>query len=169
MNGRHLFLAAAAIAVFVAVVWLMDPLLLYILGLGPLIWIGLPASLIAGFRLLVGTRPGATRHCDVTVLCIVGEFGCFVALAIPINHFTHQDAVAAAKEYPAQIAPLLEAYRQAHGSYPSSLDQIPTKPVVPRFLRRPHSYRSKDDRYSFSFGGFMGTWYYDSRTRLWHS
>jgi hypothetical protein len=108
----------------------------------------------------------------LTILFLVAAFGCFVGLAIPTNRFIQQRAVAAAKEYPAVVAPMLEAYRKTQGLYPTSLDQLPTKPSVPRLLRRPHSYRSDGLSYSFYFpapGGLMDTWSYDSKTRQWVS
>jgi hypothetical protein len=170
MNRRYWILAAVAI-VFVAVVWLVDPFLLVILGVAPLVWIGLPASLIGVILLLVAIRTGRSRRPALTILSVVAAFGCLVGLAIPTNHFIQQRAVAAAKEYPAQVAPLLEAYRQLHGSYPTSLDYLPTKPSVPRLLRSSYGYQSDGSRYSFCFGqpgGLIDTWNYDSETQTWH-
>ena len=170
MNRRVLILAGVVI-VFAAVVWFVDPLLLFILGVAPLLWIGLPASLIAVVILLAAVRTGRSRRPALTILSVVAAFGCFVGLAIPTNHFIQQRAVTAAKEYPARVAPLLEAYRQAHGSYPTSLNQLPAKPVVPRLLRRSYGYRSDGGRYWFTFpqpGGLIDTWHYDSETQTWH-
>lgn len=170
MNKRYSTLATIVV-VFVAVVWLMDPFLLLILGVGPLLWIGLPASLIASILLVVAMRTGRSRRPALRILSVVAAFGCFVGLAIPTNHFIQQRAVAAAKEYPARVAPLLEAYRQAHGSYPTSLDQLPSKPFVPRLLRTSYGYRSAGSSYSFCFGqpgGLIDTWDYDSETQTWH-
>lgn len=169
MNGRYLVLAAA-IAVFVAEIWFMEPLLLLFLGVASLLWIGLPASLIAGILLLVALHTGRSRRPALTILCVVAAFGCFVGLAIPANKFV-QHAVTAAKEYPARVAPLLEAYRQAHGSYLTSLDQLPIRPIIPRLLRSSYCYRSDGSRYSFTFaqpGGLIDTWDYSSETQTWH-
>jgi hypothetical protein len=173
MKRRYLIVAtvAAALAVFAAVVWFMDPFLLFVFGVGSLVWIGLPASLFAGIRLFVIRGAGRTSSTDMTVLSMVAVFGCFVGVAIPANDFVQECAVDAAKEYPAQVAPLLEAYRQAHGSYPTSLDQLPTRPAVPRLLRSRYGYRSHGSSYSFSFGqpgGLINSWGYDSRTQKWH-
>lgn len=80
--------------------------------------------------------------------------------------------MAEAKAYPAIIEPLLEAYRQTHGSYPTSLDQLPTKPAIPRLLRRPYGYRSDGTSYSFSFlppDFGLDTWDYLSTTKKWHT
>ena len=170
MNGRVLILAAVTTA-FAAIVWLVDPFLLFILGIAPLVWIGLPASLIAVVLLLVAIRTGRSRRPALTILSAVAAFGCLVGLAIPTNRFIQQRAVAAAKEYPARVAPLLEAYRQAHGSYPTSLDQLPAKPSVPRLLRSSYGYRSDGSSYSFCFGqpgGLIDTWDYNSETQSWY-
>lgn len=156
---------------FVAVVCFVDPFLLIILGVAPLVWIGVPASLIAVILLLVSIRTGRSRRPALTILSVVAAFACLVGLAIPTNHFIQQRAVASAKEYPTRVAPLLEAYRQAHGSYPTNLDQIPAKPSVPRLLRSSYGYRSDGRSYSFSFGqpgGLIDTWDYDSETQTWH-
>lgn len=167
MNGRYLILAAVA---FVAVVWFTDPLLLVLFSVGPLIWIGLPTSLIAVGHLLDSIRKGRSRHPALKILTVVAVFGCLVGVAIPTNRFIFGRAVTVAKEYPARVAPLLEAYRQAHGSYPTSLDQLPAKPAVPRLLRRAYGYRSDGSRYSFWFpqpGGLIDRWDYDSETQTW--
>lgn len=170
MNGRYLILAAAA-AAYAAVLWFADPFLLVLFGVGPLLWIGLPASLIAVVLLFSAIRTGHSRRPAIKILSVVAAFGCLAGLAIPANHFLQQRAVADAKEYPLRIAPLLEAYRQAHGSYPVSLDQIPSKPSVPRLLRSSYAYHSDGKSYSFCFGkpgGLIDTWNYDSETQAWH-
>lgn len=170
MIGRYLILAAVA-AAFAAVVCYADPFFLIFLGAAPLIWVGLPASLIAVILLLVSIHTGRSRRPALTILSVVAVFGCLFGLAIPINHFIQERAVAAAKEYSAQVAPLLEAYRQTHGSYPTSLDHLPSKPPVPRLLRSPDGYRSDGSSYSFFFGqpgGLIATWDYYSKTQTWH-
>jgi hypothetical protein len=170
MNARRLILAAIA-AALVAVVWFADPFLLILLGVAPLVWIGLPASLGAVILLLVAIRTGRSRRPALRVLSVVGVFVCLVGLAIPTNHFIQQRAVTAAKAYPARVAHLLEAYRQTHGSYPKSLDQLPSKPSLPRLLRNSYGYRSDGRRYWFCFdqpGGLIDTWNYESETQQWH-
>ena len=177
MNRRHLIRATAAAvagaALFAAVVWFMDPLFLFILGVGTLFKVCLPGLIVAVIFLFSAIRTGRSRRPALTILCAVAAFGCFVGLAIPANRFIQEHAVAAAKEYPVQIAPLLEAYRQAHGSYPTSLDQLPAKPAVPRLLSSSHGYRYRSDGLTYSFwfgqpGGMIDTWYYDSKTKTWH-
>jgi len=163
-------LTAVAVA-FAAVVCLVDRFLLLIIGVTPLVWIGLPASLVAIILLLVAIRTEGSLRPALTILFIVGGFGCFVGLAIPTNHLVQQRAVAEATEYPARVAPLLEAYRQAHGSYPASLNQLPTKPSVPQLLRSSYGNRSDGRSYSFCFeqpNGLIDTWDYDSETQTWH-
>ncbi len=162
---------AAVTSAFAAVVWFVDPFLLIVLGVAPLVWIGVPASLVAGILLLVAIRTGRSRRLALTVLSVVGVFAGLVGLAIPTNHFIQQRAVTVAKAYPTQVADLLEAYRQAHGSYPTSLDQLPNKPSLPRLLRNSYGYRSDGRSYSFCFdqpGGLIDTWNYDSETQQWH-
>ena len=88
------------------------------------------------------------------------------------THFAQKRALAEAKAYPALIEPLLEAYRQKHGTYPTSLDQLSTQPALPQLLRGPHSYRSDGTSYSFSFlppGYGLDAWDYLSITRKWHT
>lgn len=169
--NRWSVIAALIVGAFAAVVWFMDPLLLIVLGVGPLVWIGLPASLVAVVLFLSALRTGRSRRLAVAILSLVAAFGCFVGLAIPSNYFIQRCAVTAAKDYPARVAPFLEAYRQIHGTYPASLDQLPAKPSVPRLLRSSYGYRSDGRHYSFCFsppGGMIDTWNYDSETRTWH-
>jgi len=170
MKGRY-WIAAMAIAVFAAVVWYMDPFLLVILGVEALVWVGLPTALLAALLLLHAICTGRSWRPALIILSAVVGFGCFFGLAVPANYFVQQCAVAAAKEYPVRVAPLLETYRQTHGSYPTSLDQIPTKPTIPRLLRSSYSYRSDGHSYSFCFGqpgGLIDTWTYSSETQTWH-
>lgn len=170
MKRHHWVLATAAVVAFVGIFYFADTFLLEVLGMVALVWIGLPATVVSVFRLLfLADSPQLRRHWR-NVLYGVGAYACLLGLAIPINRYVHEFGVDQAKEYPAQVAPLLEAYRQAHGSYPKSLDQLPSKPPLPRLLRKTHSYRSRGDFYMFSFskpGGMFEGWIYDSRRRAW--
>jgi len=169
MNGRFI-LAGVIVVLFAVAVWFADPFSLILFAVVPLLWIGLPAVLIACFLLLVAIRTGRSRRPALTILSAVGGFACLVGLAIPSNHFVQEWAVSAAKAFPARVAPQLEAYRQAHGAYPTSLDQLPSKPSVPRLMRG-FGYRSDGQSYSFMFpqpGGLIDTWNYDSETQTWH-
>ncbi|QIF00973.1 hypothetical protein [Roseimicrobium sp. ORNL1] len=169
MKRRHWFLLTAAVVAFVVIACFADTMVLEVLGPVALVWIGLPAALVSVFRrLFLNDSPQLRRHWQ-NVLYGVGVCAGLLGLAIPINRYVHELGVDEAKEYPAQVAPLLEAYRKAHGFYPKSLDQLPSKPPVPRLLS-PHSYHSYRDFYRFSFpkpGGMFEGWMYDSRNRTW--
>jgi hypothetical protein len=169
VNGKQLTLGFWA-ALYLGTVWLADPFFIF-LAFVPLVWVGLPVAIIATVMLVVGIRTGRSRRPALIMLGGVASLAMLTGLAWPLNHFAQQRAVTAAKAYPERVAPLLEAYRQAHGSYPDSLDQLPAKPTVPRLLRRSYGYRSESTSYSFSFpqpGGMIDTWEYDSTTKQWH-
>lgn len=170
MKPRHWVLAASSVAAFVAIVCIADTIVLEFLCVAALVWIGLPAVVVGVFRLIFrADSPQLRRHWK-NVLYGVAAYACLVGLAIPVNRYVHEFGVGEAKDYPAQVAPLLEAYRKAHGVYPKSLDQLPSKPAPPRLLRDPRSYHSYGDFYTFSFskpGGMFEGWVYDSRMRRW--
>ena len=169
MKKRFCF-AAVVVALFAAVVWFMDPFSLVIFGLAPLVWIGLPASLVAVILLLVAVHTGRSRRIPINILLSVLGFACFVGFAIPANNFIQERAVADAKAYPARVAPSLEAYKKTHGVYPSNLDQLSSKTLLPRLMRH-FGYQSDGQSYSFMFpqpGGLIDVWIYDSKTSEWH-
>ncbi len=162
---------APVIACFTATVWFMDPFLRSVLVFGGIVWLAGPCLAIGVALLLAAAIAG--RPCRgrlILVLSVV--FVCALGVtASPIIGVLQARAVLAAKEYPAQVAPLLDAYRQAHGAYPMDLDKLPQKPRVPRLLRGPNRYRSDGQHYSFWFpkpGGLIDTWHYDSETHSWH-
>lgn len=173
MNKRFWIPVAAIVvlAVLLAAVWFVDPFVMMILGMSSLVLVGAPGAL-AGVVMLMGARTQKRPlRPALTLLLSVAAYGAAVGLAIPANKFVHENAVLAAKAYPEQIAPLLEDYRKAHGSYPASLDLLPAKPSVPRLLRSGHGYHSSGSSYRFSFnvpGGLVDTWDYRSETGLWH-
>lgn len=168
MEKRHLK-AALLIALFAALAFWADPLLLKFLGLVPLLWIGLPVALCGLVRLLVAIKTGDSRESGLALLGAVLKFGCFVALVIPANHFMQERAVAAAKAYPDSVVPLLEAYREVHGAYPASLDQVQAAPPLPRLLRNRWGYHSDGKSFTFSFPqpGMFGGWQYHSERMKW--
>ena len=157
----------AVVAAFAAIVWFMDPLLLPGFGLWAFVWIGLPASIVAVTKLRDAN--GRISRPSLTILCAVAAYVCLVVIAVPTNRYIQERAVADAKAYPALVAPMLEAYKQAHGSYPTSLDQLPAKPRVPRLLR--NRYHSDAEHYRFWFpqpGGLISSWEYDSKDQKWN-
>ncbi len=175
MNKSSLIFGAVAailaVAVIAGVVCFLDPWNLYILCFASLLWIGLPALFFAGVLWLIAVCTGRSRRPALILLSIFVGSGCFVGLAIPASDFVQGHFVAAAQEYAVRVAPLLEAYRETHGSYPASLEQLPNKPSLPWLLRSPHSYGSDGTRYFFSFaqpGGLIDTWTFDSKTQKWH-
>ena len=162
---KRLVLASVVAGLFCLAVTFFDPFLLFFL-LGPLV----PGIIVVGALLAASWRTGPSRSAVLTISAIV-IYAVLVALAIPTNQFVHDRAEAAAKAYPARIEPLLEAYRQVHGLYPTTLEQLPNKPSVPRLLRRSHRYRSNGNAYFFRFpkpGGLIDEWHYDSTTKEWH-
>ncbi len=160
---------AASIA-FAATVWFADPFLLFVFSVIPMLWIGLPVSLVALVILVISARRGRSIHGPLKTLAVVAALALLVGLAFAANHFVQKHAVAAAKNYPAALAPQLETYLRTTGSYPASLDHIPRRPYVPRLLRSSHAYHSDGTRYFFRFakpGGLIDSWEYDSETRTW--
>ena len=91
--------------------------------------------------------------------------------AVPINGAILNREFIVAKAYPDLVAPFLEQYRQQHRAYPSSLEQLPPHPPVPRLLRtQGGSYSSDGFSYYFSLSnpaGFIDYWDYNSGTREW--
>ena len=169
-RNQWLAIAVVIVACFIAVVCCMDPFILMMLGI-LVVWIGIPALLVAGILWLIAFHCGHSNRAALTILSIVAAFGCFVGLAIPPNRFVQQRAVEAAKEYPSRVAQLLEAYRSSHGAYPTNLAQLPSMPSLPRLLRSSYGYRSDGSSYSFSFsqpGGLIDTWEYSSETKTWY-
>lgn len=172
MNKRFYFAAAVVVlfaVLFAGAVWFAYPFQLFVLALVPLVWIGLPTAFVAAVYLFSAARAGRSRRPALVTLSVVFGFACFVGLALPANHFVQERAVDAAKAYPERVAPLLEAYRHSHGSYPAHLDQLSAAPPLPRLLRR-WGYRSDGHAYSFTFpqpGGLLDAWVYDSKTRQW--
>lgn len=190
MNGRFYLAAIIVVLLGVAAVF-VDPLYVIILALTPLIWIGVPLVLLAVVDLLLAVRSrrsrrhaftllaindllgaarsGRSRRHAFTLLAVVGGCGCFAGLVLPANYYFHERAVADAKAFPAKVAPLLEAYRQEHGVYPPSLDQLPSGTPVP-WLLRGSDYTTHGQSYTFTFpqpGKLKDTWDYDSKTQTW--
>lgn len=157
-------------AVYTAVIFWMDPLFVTILSHYGLRFLALPAAAIAVIFLLFAA--GTRRPCrpPLILLLWILIISSLVAAAPPANLVIQERAVANAKAYPARVAPLLEAYRQTHGAYPTSLSQLPSKPFVPRLLRRSYGYHSDGTSYSFRFPiSIMDSWEYDSKTQKWHA
>ena len=168
MDGRF-YLAAIIVALLGVAAVLVDPLYVIILGILPLIWIGGPLVLLAIVDLLLALRSRRSRRHAFTLLAVVGGFGCFVGIVFPANYYFHMWAVSDAKAYPAKVAPLLEAYRQEHGVYPTRLDQLPSIPQVPR-LMRDSGYYSDGQTYSFQIpqpGQFREAWIYHRESQTW--
>ncbi len=155
-------------ALFTPAILFADPFYLFLFGVGSLVLIGGPVAVFGVFHLL---RDGGSHSLGRRVLKAAGRYACFIGLLMVANYFAQEHAVANAKAYPEQVAPILEAYRKEHGTYPKSLDLLPSKPPVPRLLRD-SAYQSNGQGYGFCFsqpGGFIfDVWCYDMETQTWN-
>ncbi len=101
----------------------------------------------------------------------LAAFGVVLALPFPLRVAIDRQRVSAAKAYPALVAPVLEKYRQQHGAYPDSLDELRSRPSVPGLLRGSKGYRRYGaGDYSFAFPDptrSYGGWTYRSDNRTW--
>lgn len=146
----------ACLAAYGAVVTYADPLLFLVLALG--------CAFIALVTLVcvAACKPSSS----IPGVLLLGIIAALVAL--PINQFIQQKAETAARAYPARVAPFLEQYRSEHGTYPASLNQLPSYPRAPRLLRGDHHYSSDGQQYSFGFSRSLESWHYSSETHTWH-
>jgi len=157
-------------AVLLAILAIVDPFPLLVLGLGSLLWLALPVGVFTTILLVLAICKQRSRRIPIVILTGVLVFAALVGLAIPLNRVVHDRGVVAAKAYPEQVEPMLEAYRSQHGRYPERLDQIPAAPRMPWLLRR-FGYHSDGSKYWFTFpqpGGLIDVWDYISETHKWH-
>jgi hypothetical protein len=163
--GGSIPLAAAA---YLLAVWLADPWLLYFIVIPALVFLA-AVALCCVPALVWGLVSHRSLRPPLTLLGIAIAAAALAGAAIPANRFFQAQAEAAAKAYPDRVAPLLESYRQAHGTYPARLEQLPSAPRPPRLLRG--SYHSDGNVYSFYYnvpGGLIDVWTYESETHRWH-
>ena len=154
---------------YLAIVYLADPFQLLVLGLCGILWVGLPAAIIGIVIMLIFVNVRKKRRVPLYVVGSLVVLAVLMGAAMPLNRLFQEQAVIDAKAYPARVDPLLSAYRQAHGTYPKTLDQIPSAPPLPRLLRR-CGYRSDGRTYWFTFpkpGGLIDVWDYSSETQKW--
>ena len=192
---RWVFLGGG-MATYGALVYFGDPLLLFLLAyagfslvaLGVAVvlilcvvvglcqhGIGVPGVGILDVLRLVARRSIPSVNRTLFPLAAIGVFAGLLVISLPINKAIRRWAEAEAKAYPDLVATLLEQYRQQHGTYPYSLEELPSRPSVPRLLRGKNGYRSVGVHdgayYSFSFAtpvSTFGFWEYSSRTRKWN-
>jgi hypothetical protein len=150
IKRRWMFLGMG-LAVYGAMVIYADPLLLCLLVYGVLLWIVAPCAAVALIIFLFAAISRRWLRPPLLLLSSVLVVACAVALALPINDFLQERAVAAAKAYPDRVASLLEQYQREHGTYPARLEQLPSRPHVPRLLRARYGYESDGKHYHFSF------------------
>jgi len=160
----------ALIATLAFIVWFVDPFLVGAFMSLPLL-AAIPCFVIGLVWLVVSRTQGRSIPQPCILIFTAFAMACLAWPTLTANRWVHQRAADAAKHYPEQVSPLLEAYRREHGAYPRSLDQLPSKPPMPRLLRKSYSYKSDGRTYSFSFaqpGGLIDTWHYDSETHTWY-
>ena len=164
--GKYWPVLAAGLAVYCAVVTYADPLILLVCLCVGLLFIGLPCAVVTFITLVFSADHRLRRRPTLLglsrALIIVG----CILLMLPINSIVQQRAVTTAESYPARIRSLLEQYREEHGSYPADLDELSSRPHVPRLLR----YHSNGQVYVFSIfppGDITGTMTYRSDTEHW--
>lgn len=167
MQRKHLILVFGAL-LYSGVIWFADPNVLGFLEWAVFFWLGVSAATIAIVTSLLAGGTGHSRRSRLKMLAVGLMWGGLVGAAMPLNRLVQQCAVIEAKAYLASIAPLLEAYRQTHGSYPDTLSELPSAPPLPRLLRRFGYLSAGQTYYSFSIPQPGGdTWDYDSATGTW--
>lgn len=151
---------------------LTDPFLLKVACMGLCFFVLLPVALSVGCIWIFGKRSEQAVGASIFLAqgIVWGLLG--MCLAVPANAMIYQQATKAGKNYLHRMQPLLETYRNTHGAYPSSLDQLQEKPQRPRLvtLLNHYKYQSDGTRYSLTFakpGGLIDAWSYDSQTRSW--
>jgi hypothetical protein len=170
-SNEHLVLLGLGLAAYGAIVIYADPLLLAILVYAATLWIATPCIGVALVIFLFAAVSRRWLRPPLLLLSMIFAIACLMWLTLPINLFIQRRAVAAAQAYPDRIAPLLEQYREQHGMYPNTLDQLSSRLRVPRLLRRSYGYHSDGQHYTFTFpepGGMIDVWDYSSETRTWH-
>jgi hypothetical protein len=134
-------------------------------------WISLPAGVVATFLLLAAIRTGRSRAPAFTVLALLGGACLLFFLVAPVSNFAANRAESDARDFPPRVAPLLESYRQTNGSYPATLERLPSRPSMPRLLRHSTNplagYYSDGTRYSFRLVESHHIWLYESDTQAW--
>jgi hypothetical protein len=161
---------ATLTVIFLAIVSFVEPFLLLVSGIAVLMFVGAPLLLFGLVRVIYDCKSGSYGT-GLRVIRWVVVMTVFIVLGVWANRFVYARAEAAAFAYPAQVIPLLEAYREAHGSYPTRLDDLPARPSIPRLLQRRGSYASWQGGYRFSFSApadLMDSWTYDSSVGKWH-
>jgi hypothetical protein len=159
------------LAAYGVIVTYADPLILFLLVYNALLWIAAPCAAVALIILLFAAISRRWLRPPLLLLSAVLAAACVLAAALPINEFLQERAVTAAKAYPDRVASLLEQYRREHGAYPARLEQLPSRPHVPRLLRSSYGYKSNGEHYDFSFsqpGGMIDVWEYNSEAHAWH-
>ena len=168
---RKLLIALPLLLVALSlIVWFVDPFLVGVFFYVPLL--AAAPCFVIGLGLLIVSKARTQQTSQPVTLISAGvALACIAWPTVTANRWVHDRAVEDAKNYPELVNPLLEDYRLTHGGYPQSLEQLPSKPPVPRLLRTSFSYRSDGKGYSFAFaqpGGLIDTWDYDSTTHTWH-
>lgn len=170
MSDVTLAFASIAVGGIFWPLWFGGPFLAFWLGVTALAVIALPVMLI-GLQRWTFAREEKTRHTGMAFTGFGVLFAVLIGIAIPLNEEVWSHQPEAAFAYPLQVAPLLEAYRQEHGGYPASLDDLPTKPRVPRLLQIGSGYKSDENRYTFSFylpdTPDRPPWFYSSKDGRW--
>lgn len=163
-------LIGTAVLAYLAALWFVEPFLWLALGIAVLVFLGGPLLLYGLVRVIYDCKSGS-HGTGLRVIRWVAVMTVFIVLGVLANRFVYARAEAAAFAYPAQVTPLLEAYREAHGSYPTRLDDLPAKPSIPRLLRGDGSYAPWQGGYRFSFSAsydLMDSWTYDSSAGEWY-
>jgi hypothetical protein len=167
---KRAIIISVLIVIYALLAYSPDPFFLLVFTLGAGLWLGLPILIGCLIASLIAFFAHRSARIPIYIAATVVSIFAFSGLAIPANVYIHKQAEITAKEYPERIIPFLEAYREEHGHYPTSLDEVPNKPPLPRLLRTPHAYKSDGTTFSFFFpkpGGFLDAWHFSSDTREW--
>ena len=133
---------------------------------------GLPVSLLLVLALWK-TRRKVLSHAGA----VCASVALFLVLLIPANGIAYllcRHNIYRTMILGERLVTQLEAYRQEHGGYPASLDELRRSGVEVRFppLGRSRFYRASDDRRTFTLSfpdpmGFFDFYHYTSESRRW--
>lgn len=131
---------------------------------------GAPLVLILVIWFIIGMKraaeiPNRLRRTFLASVIVCGSMVVSLGTGKAIHHWE----ITEARNYVANMVPILDQYRNDFGKYPQNLSIIGA-PTPPKFLRQVHSYTATNNSFSFEYwdaAGMLAGYYFDSFSRTW--